>query len=616
MEQLNWIFELTDKVTAPLRSIKQSFKGLEDNLNVNKRSVDKVGDSINDLRSKLSRMKQGRNQAFRTDQIERYNLMIEDTENKLQKLENLPSKKHQNNWQDVALGINQVSEVIDKVAHSLDFTNEIENTAVNIKRFTKLTGDDLDSATKKVHQLASVYGEGGEEIARAANAMTKQSGGTFEENLALIEKGYKKGANLNNDMLDTLTEYPAFMKKLEIDMSETMAVMAYASEQGIYSDKAIDSLKEGSIALDEMGQSQIDALQGVGLSLDQLKGKTGIERIKMMSEAMEGANKEAKQKLVSEFFKSAGEDAGAFIENFHKVPLELEKLNSVEQSGAGFKSFVAGLQSDFTAMFGNVGQYAQQMSSVTPLIMGLSQAFNWLSNSQKVQSIWTGIVTTAQWALNLALNANPIGLVIIGITALIAGFIWLGSEMGWFGDFFVGFWDGLVGYFTDLVSFWNTYLNPFSWLLTLIDFVFPEAGQAIRDWFGGLQEWIMEWVDKVVGAVTGAFDSVSEFFGFGEDGEVKVTGDVKHEVKADEKQLEKQKKVGITTGAKVPVKTSASGGASGFKSAEKKEITVKIENLIKEFTIKTENLGESVSVIKEKVAEALVGAVRDFEITI
>lgn len=35
----------------------------------------------------------------------------------------------------------------------------------------------------------------------------------------------------------------------------------------------------------------------------------------------------------------------------------------------------------------------------------------------------TKLVTAAQWLLNMALNANPIGLVIIGVTALIAIFV-------------------------------------------------------------------------------------------------------------------------------------------------------------------------------------------------
>ena len=43
--------------------------------------------------------------------------------------------------------------------------------------------------------------------------------------------------------------------------------------------------------------------------------------------------------------------------------------------------------------------------------------------AQKAAAVWGGVVTAAQWAWNAALSANPIGLVIIGIAALVAGII-------------------------------------------------------------------------------------------------------------------------------------------------------------------------------------------------
>lgn len=43
----------------------------------------------------------------------------------------------------------------------------------------------------------------------------------------------------------------------------------------------------------------------------------------------------------------------------------------------------------------------------------------------KLQAAWTGIVTAAQWAFNVAMDANPIGLIIIAVVALVAAFVWL-----------------------------------------------------------------------------------------------------------------------------------------------------------------------------------------------
>ena len=78
-----------------------------------------------------------------------------------------------------------------------------------------------------------------------------------------------------------------------------------------------------------------------------------------------------------------------------------------------------------------------------------------LQKAQLVASaVATGAMTAAQWLLNVALSANPIGLVIIGITALIAGMValykwcepvrqvfdacfgWIGEKIGWVFDKF------------------------------------------------------------------------------------------------------------------------------------------------------------------------------------
>lgn len=43
--------------------------------------------------------------------------------------------------------------------------------------------------------------------------------------------------------------------------------------------------------------------------------------------------------------------------------------------------------------------------------------------AQKAMAVWTKVVTAAQWAWNAAVNANPIGLVVIAIAALVAGLV-------------------------------------------------------------------------------------------------------------------------------------------------------------------------------------------------
>ncbi len=54
-----------------------------------------------------------------------------------------------------------------------------------------------------------------------------------------------------------------------------------------------------------------------------------------------------------------------------------------------------------------------------------------------------GIVTAAQWALNMAMTANPIGLIVAGIAALAGAAYLLIQYWEPIGEFFSGLWDGV-----------------------------------------------------------------------------------------------------------------------------------------------------------------------------
>lgn len=364
----SWILELVDQITAPMKGVIKS--------------VNVAGDAINEMNSKV--LKQGKS------------------------------------WEQVITGVNQATDLVQKSIDGLNFTVDAGKLRTEVQRMTDLTGSDLDSFVAKASQIGAVFDEPASEIAKAANVMTKQVGGTFEENLALIEQGFKKGSNINGDFLDQLKEYPNFIQSLGISQSEAIALMAKAGKSGVFSDKAIDSLKEADMALREMGKTQEEALSGVGLKKDDLVGKTTFESIKLISSKMKGATTQARQLILADIFKGAGEDAGAkWIEALSTMDLNIDNLPAVEEAGSGFKAFFSDIKSWGAEAFGNIGVYAQ---GIAPVIMSISSAIpiiQMLQQSTKMQSLWTSILTAKQWLLNIALNANPIGLVVLAIAALV-----------------------------------------------------------------------------------------------------------------------------------------------------------------------------------------------------
>ena len=57
--------------------------------------------------------------------------------------------------------------------------------------------------------------------------------------------------------------------------------------------------------------------------------------------------------------------------------------------------------------------------------------------------IATTIYTAAQWALNAALNANPIGLVVLALVALGAGLALAWNKSETFRSIVTGVWEGI-----------------------------------------------------------------------------------------------------------------------------------------------------------------------------
>lgn len=127
-----------------------------------------------------------------------------------------------------------------------------------------------------------------------------------------------------------------------------------------------------------------------------------------------------------------------------------------------------------------------------------------------------GILTAAQWLLNIAMDANPIGLIILAIAALIAIVVLLATNwdtivkfltdvwngfVSWFlgvMDGFFGWWNGVwAGFASWIVGVWNGFIG---WITGLwngfIAFIF-QTGAAIQTWWNGLWSAVGSFISDV-----------------------------------------------------------------------------------------------------------------------
>jgi hypothetical protein len=117
----------------------------------------------------------------------------------------------------------------------------------------------------------------------------------------------------------------------------------------------------------------------------------------------------------------------------------------------------------------------------------------YMSGMQKAAAAGTAIMTAAQWAFNLAMTANPIGLVVVAIAAFIAIAALLISNWSGVGDFFSGIWEGIKN-----GVFW-------AWEMIKVAFSFSPLGLLMDNW-GPLFGFFSELLGKITGAFSGAMD--------------------------------------------------------------------------------------------------------------
>lgn len=130
-----------------------------------------------------------------------------------------------------------------------------------------------------------------------------------------------------------------------------------------------------------------------------------------------------------------------------------------ENIGAALLPAVEKLQGPLTAL----GDWAQNHTTtflvLSGAIGGIATAVLAVNTAMKVWSAAQKIATALQWAWNVALDANPIGLIVIGIAALIAGIVLAYKKFEWFRTGINAVVNGVIGYFEFLINAWIMVIN-------------------------------------------------------------------------------------------------------------------------------------------------------------
>ena len=295
------------------------------------------------------------------------------------------------------------------------------------QQFTGLTGDEMKSVRNEVLAVSNTFGLEFTETMQSANTMSKAFGISVSESLKIMQDGLVSGANANGEFLDTIKEYPRYFKEAGLSAEEMVAISTQATKEGIFSDKGVDTIKEGNIRLREMTTATAAALDGIGISSKQVQKdlQDGSKTTFQVMQDVANKLKELPQSsaavgsAIANIFGGPGEDAGlAYIEMLGNIELDMDKVKA--KSGDLAKAqedelnATKELQDAMASLFDYTGGGFENMKaqlstiakkSLTAVIKGVVQAINYFIDWYNDSLLLRGIINALGTSFRLMWNA-------------------------------------------------------------------------------------------------------------------------------------------------------------------------------------------------------------------
>lgn len=269
---------------------------------------------------------------------------------------------------------------------------------------------------------------------------------------------------------------------------------------------AIQSFITGLGKLDESGESAVLVLDNLGL--------TGIRQSNMLkslglasdllADSIDTANKawEENTALVNEAETRYGttESKLAMLRNSAQnlaasfgellTPM-LDSLNQLLQKAIGWLSSLTDEQKQVIVDILSV------IAVVGPLLLIIGKVIGFVTNLISLLPTLKALFA----GLNAIMAANPIGLIITAIAALVAAFIYLWNNCEEFRQFWIDLWEGIQAVFNAVVDWFDQAIQD---VISFFKNLPTKIGQFLDEvvnWFATLPERIAYWLGFAVGKV-------------------------------------------------------------------------------------------------------------------
>jgi TP901 family phage tail tape measure protein len=378
-------------------------------------------------------------------------------------------------------------------------------------------------------------------------APLRQMGFDFETSAAMLGKFEKEGVNTEL-VLGGLRI--ALGKMAKVGITDTKAALEEVTKR---IKEAGSTGEANAIALDMFG-SRIGPDMAAAIREGRFELTELVSNLKASSESINGAAFETMDFA----------DQLTVMKNKAAVALEplgsslMQAINAAMPAIEGLITKLTGIVDWFTnlnrgskmlvlSFIGIAAAIGPVLSLVGKLTSGMGSAVKmvkWLADANNLATLKTAAMTVAQkaaaaaqWLLNAAMSANPIGIILVALAALVAAIVYLWNTNEGFRNAVVAIWDGIVARVKTAVDFilnlFATVVNFFknNWQSILLFMVNPFAGafkylyensekfrlfvnnllSTIKQWFTGLYSGVKNTVSKIVTNIQSAFNGVKNW---------------------------------------------------------------------------------------------------------
>jgi len=299
-----------------------------------------------------------------------------------------------------------------------------------------LSGAPLEDMTKKMLDLARISGGDVTSTIAATTRVFGDWGVATEDQSGVLDKLYAttQSSGIGLEKLSGLVvQFGAPLRQMGFSMEESIALFGKWEKEGVNTETAMSGMRQALGKLAKSGEDPKKAFADV-------------------SEAIKGAGSiaEANQLSMELFGSRAGPDMAAAIrEGRFEIDDLVQGFGSSEGALDDAAARTLHLSDRFKMMAntvtGVVGPYAEMgmglagvAAGIGPVMQGLGAMGPMLGKvaaGMKLSVLWSGILkaatavgTAIQWLFNAALTANPVGIVVVAIAALVAGLVWFFTQ--------------------------------------------------------------------------------------------------------------------------------------------------------------------------------------------